>query len=147
MKVVLKLILVFLAVLMLGGILNGCKSKEYVYVPEYHTSYIAKTDTLIKNDSVYLKDSVFIETKGDTIYYNKVSCKDRYHYIYKIVNDTIIKNDTISVPAPAEKQLDKNEQKAVISKMEIVAALSILAAFAIIATVVYTIHWYKNKKC
>lgn len=144
MKVVLKLILVFLAVLMLGGMLNGCKSKEYVYVPEYHTSYIAKTDTLIKNDSVYLKDSVFIETKGDTVYYNKVTFKDKYHYIYKIINDTIIKTDTISVPVPAEKQLSK---KAVVSKMEIVADLIILAALAIIAAVVYAIYWYRNKKC
>lgn len=143
MKVVLKLILIFLAILMLG-IMNGCKSKEYVYVPEYHTSYVAKTDTFIKNDSVYLKDSVFIETKGDTVYYNKVTFNDRYHYIYKIINDTIIKNDTISVPTPAEKQLNK---KVIISKMEIVAALSILAALAIIAAVVYAIYWYKNKKC
>lgn len=143
MKVVLKLILIFLAILMLG-IMNGCKSKEYVYVPEYHTSYVTKTDTFIKNDSVYLKDCVFIETKGDTVYYNKVTFNDRYHYTYKIINDTIIKNDTISVPAPVEKQLNK---KVVISKMEIVAALSILAALAIIAAVVCAIYWYKNKKC
>lgn len=140
MKVVLKLILFFLA----GFMLNGCKSKEYVYVPEYHTSYITKADTLIKNDSVYLKDSIFIETKGDTVYYNKVTFNDRYRYIYKIVNDTIIKNDTISVPAPAEKQLSK---EAVVSKMEIVADLIILAALAIIAAVVYAIYWYRNKKC
>lgn len=146
MKVVLKLILIFLAGFTIG-ILTSCKSKEYVYVPEYHTSYVAKTDTFIKNDSVYLKDSIFIETKGDTVYYNKVTFNDKYHYIYKIINDTIIKNDAISVPTPAEKQLSKEVREAVISKMEIVAALSILAAFAIIAAVVYTIHWYKNKKC
>lgn len=146
MRVVLKLILIFIAGFTIS-ILNSCKSKEYVYVPEYHTSYVTKTDTFIKNDSVYLKDSIFIETKGDTVYYNKVTFNDRYRYIYKIINDTIIKNDAISTPAPAKKQLSKKVRKAVISKMEIVAALSVLAAFAIIAAVVCTIHWYKNKKC
>ena len=45
----------------------GCKTNEYVKVPEYHTEYIVRSDTIAKMDSVYVKDSVYVYQKGDTV--------------------------------------------------------------------------------
>lgn len=40
------------------GMLTSCRSVKYVPVPEYHTEYKVKTDSFVKRDSVWVKDSV-----------------------------------------------------------------------------------------
>ena len=76
-------------------LLGSCKVKEKIVevpVPQIKTEikYIDK----VKYDSIYLKDSVYIIQKGDTIYNNKVA----YRYKYKYLKDTITINkaDTIT---------------------------------------------------
>lgn len=76
-------------------LLGSCKVKEKlveVPVPQIKTEikYIDK----VKYDSIYLKDSVYIIQKGDTVYNNKVA----YRYKYKYLKDTITINkaDTIT---------------------------------------------------
>lgn len=120
----------------------GCKSKEYVMVPEYHTEYVCRTDTFTKKDSVYLKDSVYVYQKGDTVYYNKVVYRDKYHNIYKVKCDTIYRRDSVSVPYPIERQLTKSEQR-LMSLGKFFAYLLLLAAVGIAIRV----WWYHNKKC
>lgn len=90
--------------------LAGCKSKEYVTVPEHHTEYICRTDTLHKLDSVYVKDSVFVYQKGDTIFHNKVMYRDRWHNIYKVKTDTIIRRDSVAVPYLVETKLSRTDR-------------------------------------
>lgn len=130
---IVTIIVGFLIVLLLGG----CKSKEYITVPEYHTEYVCRTDTFHKMDSVYLKDSVYVYQKGDTVYYNKVAYRDRWHNIYKVKTDTIIKKDTVSVPYPA-----KNEQR-----LMTLGRLFLAFLFLVVVTMVSGIWWYHNKKC
>ena len=67
-------------------LLGSCKVKEKIVevpIPQIKTEikYIDK----IKYDSIYLKDSIYIVQKGDTIYNNKVT----YRYKYKYLKDTI----------------------------------------------------------
>ena len=76
-------------------LLSSCKVKEKIVevpIPQIKTEikYIDK----VKYDSIYLKDSVYIIQKGDTIYNNKVA----YRYKYKYLKDTITINkaDTIT---------------------------------------------------
>ena len=76
-------------------LLGSCKVKEKIVevpIPQIKTEikYIDK----VKYDSIYLKDSVYIVQKGDTIYNNKVA----YRYKYKYLKDTITINkaDTIT---------------------------------------------------
>lgn len=76
-------------------LLGSCKVKEKIVevpVPQIKTEikYIDK----VKYDSIYLKDSVYIIQKGDTVYNNKVA----YRYKYKYLKDTITINkaDTIT---------------------------------------------------
>lgn len=130
---IVTIIVGFLIVLLLGG----CKSKEYITVPEYHTEYVCRTDTFHKMDSVYLKDSVYVYQQGDTVYYNKVTYRDRWHNIYKVKTDTIIKKDSVSVPYPA-----KNEQR-----LMTLGRLFLAFLFLVVVTMVSGIWWYHNKKC
>ena len=51
---------------------TGCKTKEYIKIPEYHTEYIVRTDTVAKTDSIYMKDSVHVFQKGDTVVISKI---------------------------------------------------------------------------
>lgn len=76
-------------------LLGSCKVKEKIVevpIPQIKTEikYIDK----VKYDSIYLKDSVYIIQKGDTVYNNKVT----YRYKYKYLKDTITINkaDTIT---------------------------------------------------
>ena len=81
-----KKLILFLVIILLA---TSCKVKEvFMPVPEIHTEYKTK----IQKDSIYLKDSVFIHQKGDTIYSEKFSTK----YVLKHVSDTLLKNDTIT---------------------------------------------------
>ncbi len=90
----------------IAALLSSCSPKT-IAVPEYHTEYVTKTDTLLRLDSIIRHDSVSVYLQGDTI------CKDRYKYIYKYRNiyktrtDTLIKTDSITTPVYIEKQLTK----------------------------------------
>ena len=76
-------------------LLGSCKVKEKIVevpIPQIKTEikYIDK----VKYDSIYLKDSVYIIQRGDTVYNTKVA----YRYKYKYLKDTITINkaDTIT---------------------------------------------------
>lgn len=123
-----------LIIMMLGMLaLSGCKTK-YVSVPEWHERYVARTDTLLKQDSIYVRDSVFSVLRGDTVYIGRVSYRDRYKYVYRTKVDTVIKRD--SIPYPVIRELTKNEQRLIsIGKCSILMVAT-LCVFGI---------WYRNK--
>lgn len=81
--------------------LAGCTSVKYVPVETVRTE-IQYKDRL-QRDSVYVKDSVFLLIKGDTVF------RDRWHTVYKdkVIRDTfyVYKTDSIQVPYPVEKKL------------------------------------------
>ena len=140
---IVTIIVGFLIVFLLGG----CKSKEYIKVPEYHTEYVNRTDTFHKLDSVYLKDSVFMYQKGDTIYHTKVTFRDRYHNIYKVKLDTIIKQDSVFVPYPVQRTLTKNEQRLMDIGRASIIWLVCLALLIVLACLLIYYDHNRNKKC
>lgn len=119
-----------------GLVLGGCKTK-YVSVPEIHTEYITMVDTTIRKDSVYLKDSVYVERKGDTLYVNKTLYMDRYHNIYKVKKDTVVKRDSANVAYPVEKEMSRSERL-------FVAMGKFFAAFVIALLFVIGVKLYKR---
>lgn len=112
-----------------GLVLGGCKTK-YVSVPEIHTEYITRVDTTVRRDSVYLKDSVYVERKGDTLYVNKTLYRDRYHNIYKVKKDTVMKRDSVNVAYPVEKEMSRSE-RLFVAMGKFFAALVIALLFVI----------------
>jgi hypothetical protein len=71
----------------------GCRTTEYITVPEVHTEYVYRD----RVDTSYVKDSVYIreQTKGDTVKVVEYRYRDRYREIWR--TDTIIQQDTVSV--------------------------------------------------
>lgn len=76
-------------------LLCSCKTKTLIQevpveVPQIHTEYVQKYD------SVYIHDSIYqiIEKKNDTVYNTKTIIQ----YKYKAKGDTILIIDTISKP-------------------------------------------------
>ena len=88
----------------------GCRTVRYVHVPEYHTLYKTRVDTVHRWDSVYFRDSVFIAAKGDTVYLTKTHWRERFKNVYHIKADTVMQRDSVRVPYPVEKPLTKWQQ-------------------------------------
>ena len=109
--------------------LGSCKTK-YVSVPEIHTEYITRVDTTVIMDSVYQRDSVYVERKGYTLYVNKTLYRDRYHNIYKVKKDTIVKRDSVNVAYPVEKEMSRSE-RLFVAMGKFFAALVIVLLFVI----------------
>lgn len=105
--------------------LTGCRTVRYVPVPEYHTLYKTRVDTVQRWDSVRdvqwmtvkevdsaqlaalgiqlkgLKNALLIER-------NKLLQKISNEKTHKV--DTVMQRDSIPVPYPVEKQLTKWER-------------------------------------
>ena len=119
-----------IAIMVLAGLaLGSCKTK-YVSVPEIHTEYITRVDTTFIMDSVYQRDSVYVERKGDTLYVNKTLYRDRYHNIYKVKKDTVVKRDSVNVAYPVEKEMSRSE-RLFVAMGKFFAALVIAMLFVI----------------
>ena len=112
-------------------LLGSCKVKEKIVevpIPQIKTEikYIDK----VKYDSIYLKDSVYIVQKGDTIYNNKVA----YRYKYKYLKDTITinKTDTITRLQKVAEIKVKNQLNAVQKILMYIGLFSLLMFIIII---------------
>ena len=90
--------------------LTGCKTVKFVPVPEYHTLYKTRVDTVQRLDSVYFRDSVYMAAKGDTVYLTKTHWRERFRNVYHVKVDTVMQRDSIRVPYPVEKPLTKWQQ-------------------------------------
>ena len=127
-----------IAILVFAGlVLGGCKTK-YVSVPEIHTEYITRVDTTVRKDIVYLKDSVYVERKGDTLYVNKTLYMDRYHNIYKVKKDAVVKRDSVNVAYPVEKEMSRSERLFV--AMGKFSAALVIALLFVIGVKLYKRH-------
>lgn len=78
-------------------------------------------------DSVFVRDSVYLQEKGDTVFKNK----DKYVYVYKLRVDTfyVYKVREVEVPVPVERELSWWEEIK-LEYTEIV--ISVLVAIALI---------------
>ncbi|MDD3038248.1 hypothetical protein [Bacteroides sp.] len=98
-----KILIYFIVLLMSGICFTSCRSIQYIPIEtvKKDSIYINK----IQYDSIYRRDSVYVDRSGDTIYIYK----DRYLYKYKNLTDTMYINrvDSINVPYPVEKALTK----------------------------------------
>jgi len=72
----------------------ACSTIKYVPIESVKTEYRNTAST----DSIYLRDSIFVKEKGDTLILEKY----RYLYRDRILRDSIFKTDTIRVPYPVE---------------------------------------------
>lgn len=85
-----------LAVLLMCGCRTG-------YVPIESVSYDSVMVKKLMRDSVFVRDSVYLKEKGDTVYKHK----DRFVYVYRNLTDTftVYRDRKVEVPVPVERKL------------------------------------------
>lgn len=116
---------------------SSCRSIQYVPVETIRTEY--KTRDSIRFDSIYQRDSVYMQVKGDSVYLYKY----KYLYRYLTINktDTVIKTDSVQVPYPVEKQLSRWQSM----KMELGGwAFGIIIAMALVIVGWLVYRWRKK---
>lgn len=67
--------------------MTSCSTTKYVEVPV--TKYVTKHTTDIVRDSIYVRDSISVWMKGDTVF------KDRWRDRVRDLRGTLIVNDTV----------------------------------------------------
>lgn len=89
-------IAVGIALLLLFG---SCRSIRYVPVETIRTDSLYLT--MHERDSIYIKDSVHIKEKGDSVFV------DKWHIVYRdrMIRDTAYIEKELEVPYPVEKEL------------------------------------------
>lgn len=122
--------LVPMVIFMLIGMLAGsCRSIQYVPVETVKYEYITRDS--IQLDSVYVKDSILIRQKSDTVFLDKYRYVYKYKYIDKV--DTVLRVDSVAVPYPVEKKLTRWQQM----KMDFGATATGILALLLGITVFY----------
>ena len=98
MKLIIQLSIILL---LLELFLSSCRTIRYIPIETTKTEY--KTRDSIRFDSIYNRDSIYVLSRGDTVYLYK------YKYLYKYSTitrtDTVIRTDSIQIPYIVEKQL------------------------------------------
>lgn len=90
-----------LILVLVAAVVCGCSRVQYVPVERVVTDSVLVTDTRV--DSVYMRDSVYIVHRGDTVW----AYKDRYIYKWRERTDTVWRSrtDSVTVPVPVEREL------------------------------------------
>lgn len=85
-----------------------CSCTRTVYVPQTTVKTDSVYITNYQKDSVYLRDSVFIHSKADTLLIEKWHTK----YVERLSTDTlyIYRADTIREEYPVERQMTRSER-------------------------------------
>jgi len=73
----------------------ACGTIKYVPIESTRTEY----RNVITTDSVFLRDSIFVKERGDTLIIEKY----RYFYRDRVLRDSVFVKDTLRVPYPVEK--------------------------------------------
>ena len=122
----------------------GCTKKIYVPVE----SRLVMTDSVriatIRRDSVWLKDSVFVAVRGDTVIKESYRWRTRDRF----VTDTVYKErrDTVKVTVVKEIPVEKAEKRSLFRRMAD-GLLSILAVVGVVAVILAAWRrWWRGKK-
>lgn len=115
-------------------LLCGCRTE---YVPIESVRYDSVMTEKLMRDSVFVRDSVYLQEKGDTIY----KYKDRFVYVYKNSVDTFFaeKIREIEVQVPVERKLTWWE------RVKLNYAEWVIAVLVAIALVYALRQWLERK--
>ena len=108
-------------------LLVGCTTTRYVPVPSVSVDSVYVDRWL--RDSVYLHDSVFVNTwtQGDTVFVDKVITKYKYKDRWRYDTVAVVRTDSVQVPYPVEKDLGWWEKTRLYSFPVLVAMVAVLA--------------------
>ena len=98
----------------------------YRYTPVEIVENTQQMGDRIRRDSVYIRDSIIVKEKGDTVFKDVI----RYEYIYKFVKDTVFTHtrDSITNTVEVERKLTKLEKLRMDIGTGVLLAIPILIA-------------------
>lgn len=116
-------------------LLCGCRTE---YVPIESVRYDSVMIEKLMRDSVYVRDSVYLKEKGDTIY----KYKDRFVYVYKNSVDTFFveKIREKEIPVPVERKLTWWE------RMKLEYAETVIGVIVAMALIYALRKWLARRK-
>lgn len=99
-------IIILLLCALFLAVFSSCSRVQYVPVESVRTDSVKILQQI--RDSIYVHDSVFVKSQGDTVYINRY----RYKYLDKVRIDTmyVIHVDSVHVPFPVERKLSRWER-------------------------------------
>lgn len=114
--------------------LCGCRTE---YIPIESVRYDSVMIEKLMCDSVFVRDSVYLQEKGDTIY----KYKDRFVYVYKNRVDTFFaeKIREIEVPVQVERKLSWWE------RVKLEYAERVIAVIVAVALIYALRQWLARK--
>ena len=99
-------IIILLLCALFLAVISSCSRVQYVQVKSVRTDSVKILQQM--RDSIYVHDSIFVKSQGDTVYINRY----RYKYLDKVRIDTmyVINVDSVRVPFPVERKLSRWER-------------------------------------
>ena len=100
------LIVIFLIAIFTAILVCSCSTVKYVPVETVKTDSVRVVD--VQRDSIYVRDSVLIRTKADTVYVTK--WRTEYREALKVDTFLVQRVDSINTIVEVEKRLTKIQQ-------------------------------------
>ena len=120
-----------------------CTTTKYVPFTEYKDRVVVKTDSFLKNDSVYVHDSVSVYIRGDTVFKEKYHIQYKDRYIVRNKSDTLIVRDSIPYKVGVEKTLSKTD-KAFLNIGKIASVCLFIGILAFIGWIYRSVKLHKH---
>lgn len=105
-----KVITIIAVAMLILSMFCRCTTTKYVPITEYRDRVVVKTDSFLKNDSVYVHDSVSVYIRGDTVFKDKYQLRYKDRYIIRNKSDTLIVRDSIPYKVEVDKELSKTDK-------------------------------------
>lgn len=128
------LIILALVALAAAILVCSCQSVRYVPVETVKTDSIRVVD--LQRDSIYVRDSVLIRTKADTVYVTK--WRVEYREALRVDTLQVLRVDSINTVVEVEKRLTKIQQLKMDVGTGVLYAVPILIA-------IFVIYWKLKK--
>jgi hypothetical protein len=128
------LIVIFLIAIFTAILVCSCSTVKYVPVETVKTDSVRVVD--VQRDSIYVRDSVLIRTKADTVYVTK--WRTEYREALKVDTFLVQRVDSINTVVEVEKRLTKIQQLKMNVGTGVLWAVPILIA-------VFALYWKLKK--
>lgn len=122
------LIVIFSIAIFTAILVCSCSTVKYVPVETVKTDSVRVVD--VQRDSIYVRDSVLIRTKADTVYVTK--WRTEYREALKVDTFLVQRVDSINTVVEVEKRLTKIQQLKMDVGTGVLYAVPILIAIFII---------------
>lgn len=128
------LIVIFLIAIFTAILVCSCSTVKYIPVETVKTDSVRVVD--VQRDSIYVRDSVLIRTKADTVYVTK--WRTEYREALKVDTFLVQRVDSINTVVEVEKRLTKIQQLKMDVGTGVLWAVPILIA-------VFALYWKLKK--